>query len=197
MSVDTSKTLIARLEDHADEHAWSVFCDVYGPLIYRYLVSRGTKVADAADIAQEVLLRVAKAVKSFEYDRAKGRFRDWLLRITTNEMRRWHSRGKGDSSSSQKLIEEIEEVAREDWSEQFEQHVFQIALERVQAKVETSTWDLFELTWLKGKSAKDVANAAGEKIETVYHAKSRVLKKLRLEVLDLADDTVFFDHRLS
>ena len=189
---DTSKTLIGRLEDHADNQAWSVFCDVYGPLIYRYLVSRGTKVSDAADIAQEVLMRVAKAVQSFEYDREKGRFRDWLLRITTNEMRRWQSKGK---ISSQSLVEEAKEDARDDWSEQFEQHVFDTALNRVRTVVEPTTWDLFEKTWLEGRSAKEVAQATGEKIETVYHAKSRVLKKLRLEVLDLADDSIFIDRR--
>ncbi len=50
------------------------------------------------------------------------------------------------------------------------------------------TWRAFELAWLEDRPALDVANQLDIPIESVYVAKSRVLKRLEAEVLTLAAD---------
>jgi DNA-directed RNA polymerase specialized sigma24 family protein len=42
----------------------------------------GLSEAEAQEVVQETLLRVAKKVKDFQYDRARGSFKGWLLQLT-------------------------------------------------------------------------------------------------------------------
>lgn len=156
----------------------------------RFCVNRGLQANDAADVAQEVLLRVSKAIREFEYQRERGRFRDWLYRITRNELSRWLSRNPAQLGSL-KEVESTREVA--EWTQTLKSHLFTTALERVRKTVEPETWIVFEQTWLLGKSAPQVAEANQQSVEFVYHAKSRVLKKLKAEILRLADDAIWLD----
>ena len=62
------------------------------------------------------------------------------------------------------------------------------ALVRTRPHFEPTTWRAFELVWLENRPAAEVAREAGQPIDWVYVAKSRVLKRLWEEVQDLADD---------
>jgi RNA polymerase sigma-70 factor (ECF subfamily) len=75
-----------------------------------------------------------------------------------------------------------------EWAAEFNAHVLRTALERVRPHFAPTTWRAFELAWLEGRPAPAVATELGVPIETVYLAKSRVLKRLEDEVLLLADD---------
>lgn len=59
---------------------------------------------------------------------------------------------------------------------------------RVRGDFEPTTWDAFERIWCLGRPAPEVARSLGMTIDAVYAAKSRILKRLREEVLLLADD---------
>ena len=78
---ETRLTLLQRLPDAEDAAAWSAFVDLYGPVILSFSLSRGCPVSDAADLLQEVLVIVARKIRSFEFDPVRGRFRTWLLAI--------------------------------------------------------------------------------------------------------------------
>ncbi len=62
----TPPSLVMRLRDHSDSKAWTEFVDVYSPLIYNYCRWRELQSSDAADVTQEVLLRVAKAIRNLK-----------------------------------------------------------------------------------------------------------------------------------
>src|SRR4051794_40438042 len=81
---ETSASLIARLEDHADQAAWCEFVEVYRPVIYRLACRRGLQPADAEDLAQQALLAVAGAVHRWQPDEGRARFRTWLHTIAQN-----------------------------------------------------------------------------------------------------------------
>jgi RNA polymerase sigma-70 factor (ECF subfamily) len=49
---------------------------MYAPLVHRYARRHGLQDADAADLAQDVMIQVARALRSFEYRPERGRFRD-------------------------------------------------------------------------------------------------------------------------
>ena len=182
----TPPSLLQRIRDHHDDGAWDVFCDVYSPLLYDYCRKRGLQASDAADVVQETLLRIAKGIVKFEYDQSKGRFRDWLYTILHNEIRRMLGRKK----PTQELKSIDNDAVGQDgsWNEHFYEHILKSALERIQPRFETDTWEAFTNVWLKTQAADEVAKLMERSIDFVYLSKSRVLKRLRLEIDELADD---------
>ena len=183
----TPPSLLDRIRDHDDTNAWETFCDVYSPLLYDYCRKRGLQASDAADVVQEVLLRVAKGIMKFEYDPGRGRFRDWLYRIVYHEICRMAQRRK----QTDVLIATEQEMAGKvdhEWDEHFHNHILRTALERVKPRFEDSTWAAFTLVWLRNRSPNQVAKELDRPLDFVYLSKSRVLKRLRLEVQQLADE---------
>jgi RNA polymerase sigma-70 factor (ECF subfamily) len=188
----TSPSLLLRIRDPADVVSWGTFVNLYAPLIYRYGRRRGLQDADAADMTQEVLARVARAIRDFSYDPERGRFRDWLGLLTHRELltaqkkRDRQAAGNGDPGGP---LDQVEAVAADStWADEFNDYLLQAALRRIRPDFEPQTWNAFELVWNRGRPAPEVARELGVPVATVYVAKSRVLKRLREEMLLLAED---------
>jgi RNA polymerase sigma-70 factor (ECF subfamily) len=185
IDAETTPSLLLRLRDPGDETAWQAFADVYSPLVYNFCRLRNLQPSDAADVTQEVLLRIAKAIPRLEYDRGQGLFRDWVARIVSNEVHR-HFANKKEVTP---LAENWDTAAGNDlWNEHFHQHIFSTAIERCRPRFSDETWELFDKSWLQKLPAATVAEQSGVDVAKVYVARSRVLKRLRLEVTILADD---------
>lgn len=184
----TQPSLLVRLKDHSDASAWSHFVAVYTPLIYDFCRARGLAASDSGDVTQEVLIRVAKAIRSFEYDQQRGLFRDWLAKIVLNEVRRNLSKHKSCPVSLD--VNELNLSSIEDeWNESFQQMAFQTALDRTKSHFTDHTWTLFAQSWLQKKPVADVAESTGVSLQQVYVARSRVLNRLRFEVAAIIDET--------
>ncbi len=74
------------------------------------------------------------------------------------------------------------------WSAEFNAQILRTALDRVRPLFGTGTWEAFASVWLENRTAADTASALGVTLEAVYVAKSKVLKRLEQEVLELAED---------
>lgn len=186
----TRPSLLLRLRDAGDSGSWDEFAAVYGPVIRGYCRRRGLQEADADDVGQEVLAQVARAIHSFEYQPARGRFRDWLGTVTRNKIARFlEVRGRGGRAAPACPADEL--ATRGDdpaWSAEFHARVLEVALGRIRGAFEATTWEAFERIWGQGRRAPEVAGELGLTIDAAYAAKSRVLRRLREEVLALADD---------
>ena len=182
----TPPSLLVRIRNHHDDGAWDTFCDVYSPLLYDYCRKRGVQSSDAADVVQETLLRVAKGILKFEYDRTKGRFRDWLYTILQNEIRRMVGRRKPTLELTPLAGEGAEQGRL--WNDHFYESILVSALERIRPRFGTDTWEAFTRVWQKDVAACEVAKLMDRSIDFVYLSKSRVLKRLRLEIEELADE---------
>lgn len=145
-------------------------------------------------MAQEVLAQVARSIRSFEYQPGRGRFRDWLGTITRRKIARFvATRDRGDRAAGGEqadghlgAIESPE--ADTEWTSAFHDRILQVALARVRPDFEPTTWVAFERIWLDDRPSAETAAELGLTIDAVYAAKSRVLKRLREEVVALAED---------
>ena len=189
----TRPSLLVRMKDTQDEDAWGTFVEVYAPLLYRYCLRRGLQSSDAADVAQDVLLQVARSVRTFEYRPEVGRFRDWLGAVANNKITDHLRAGRRTRQGGAGQTPDFEQAAAAadpgpSWSEEFHAHVLRTAIERIRPRFEPGTWRVFEAAWMEGRTADEVARALGVPLDSVYVAKSRVLKRLRDEVMALAED---------
>lgn len=186
----TSVTLLERLRrDACDQQAWERFVDKYGSMIYFWCRRWGLQEADADEVTQDVLIRLTKHLRKFEYRPAKGQFRGWLHQVAKRvwhdfvEHRKRPDRGSGSSAA----LEELESIpAREDFAQVLEKvydlEFFDMAQARVRQRVAPHTWEAFSLVKFHGLGAEEAANRLHIKIGTVHQAVFKVTNMLKEEI---------------
>src|SRR5262245_38651139 len=99
----TRVTLLGRIRaDPSDSRTWSEFVDRYGPRLLGWCHGWGLQDADAEDVAQIVLMKLATKLREFEYDRSRS-FRAWLKTVAQRtwldfiEARKKAGQGSGDT----------------------------------------------------------------------------------------------------
>jgi RNA polymerase sigma factor (sigma-70 family) len=193
-SLHTRPSLLVRIRDPQDAESWRSFVELYTPPILRYCRLRGLQDADAADVTQEVMAQVARAMRSFRYAPERGRFRDWLGTITRRKVirhltkRNLGTTGGGGKDRPEAMLNPRVIEADPDWSAEFNAQILRAALERVRPLFGPATWSAFAGVWMEDRTAAETASALGMSLESVYVAKSKVLKRLEEEVLALAED---------
>ena len=188
----TSESLLGRLRQGPDNQAaWDRFVERYGPMIYGWCRHWRLQEADAEDVTQEVLLCLARKLRTFAYDPARS-FRGWLRTLTEHACSDFFAeRGRRDCASGDTAVLEVLKgaPARADLlarlEEQFDQELMGEALDRVRLRVEPQTWEAFRLTATEGLSGDAAAVRLGMRLTAVFKAKSRVLRLLRDEVARL------------
>jgi RNA polymerase sigma-70 factor (ECF subfamily) len=188
----TSPTLLGRLRHApADEAAWGRFVDLYGPRVYGWCRHWRLQDADAQDVTQVVLTRLAEKLRTFTYDRDRS-FRGWLKTLTDHacsdllQHRQRPGGGTGDSRIAELLqtVEARADLARE-LEEEYDRELLDEAMTRVRQRVEARTWDCFRLLALEGRSGAEAAATLGMKVATVFVARSKVQKMIQAELRQL------------
>ncbi|MEM7316344.1 MAG: sigma-70 family RNA polymerase sigma factor [Planctomycetota bacterium] len=189
-SYTTRLSLLGRLKDDPDDQAsWSEFVARYQPMIQRWCRSFGLQPADANDVTQNVLLKIARQMRRFEY-RKDGKFRAWLRTVVYHawcdylQTHKW--KGTGDEAIHG-LLQSVE--ARDDLiqkiEDEYDQQLFDEASRLVQRRVDSHIWLAFEHMALKHKSAKETAEELGITEGSAYVSKSRVQRMLTDEIANL------------
>jgi RNA polymerase sigma-70 factor (ECF subfamily) len=140
---------------------------------------------DAADVMQEVLLAIARAVPGFEYDRARGSFRGWLFTVVQNKLRNFYSsrqrrlQGTGSSGAHDRLQQLPAEEESSLWDREYEERMFLWACDQVRGKVSDHNWQAFHGTAIAGQDTHVVAEQLDMTVAAVRLAKSRVMAQIR------------------
>jgi RNA polymerase sigma-70 factor (ECF subfamily) len=185
----TSVSLLEQLRQPEARQAWNLFVNLYTPLLYFWACRLGLQEQDAADLVQDVLTTLVQKLPEFEYDRQKS-FRAWLRTVILNKWRnnqrqRPVSALSPDAPPLANLADtDGEDVLEED---EYRQYLVARALQVMQDSFEPVTWIAFWEHMVADKSAAEVAAELGISVDSVYTAKSRVLRRLRLELQGLLD----------
>lgn len=205
MATSTSPSLLLRIRNSDDAGAWREFLDCYSPIVRDYCLQRRLQPNDVDDVVQDVMAKVSTAIRTFEYNPEKGRFRSWLGTIVANQIRNYLARQSNRPKQSidwqQEFDSEVGQVPPPQvysdpdsaWVELFSDRVFRYACSRVRAEISDIQWSCFEATWVRNESAIEVARALQLPIHQIYVNKSRVLKRLESEVRALAEELPISD----
>jgi RNA polymerase sigma factor (sigma-70 family) len=191
----TRASLLLRLRAEPDDQAaWKEFVARYGPLIYGWCRRWRVQPADAEDIAQNVLLKLAHHLRNFSYDPAR-RFRGLLRTLThhawSDFVEGWRRAvpGSGDSTIDD-ILDSV--PARDDLVGRleagFDQELLELASARVRERVEAHSWEAFRLTALEGCSGAEAAKRLGVRVGAVFKTKNRIQKMLSEEVQRLESE---------
>ena len=137
----TSSTLLARLRhDPLNDAAWDEFVEQYGRHIYRWCRQWKLQDADAEDVTQEILLKLARKLRDFAYDPTSS-FRGWLKTVAHHAWRDFvDGRRVGRSTADEQIWELLQSVeAREDLikklEEAFDHEILEVAKTQVRLRV--------------------------------------------------------------
>lgn len=186
---DTRMSLLLRLPASAsrevDQHAWAEFADAYGPLVYRFARRRGLQDSDAHELVQRVLVSVARSIDGWRPGEGRPKFRNWLFTIARNHLINIFKSSARDATRNRPL-EELpiaQKSAEQRLQNDFRREAFLWAAARIKHQIAEHTWSAFWKTTIEGMACEQVARELDISIGTVYAARSRVLAKVKAEVL--------------
>ena len=182
---DTRATLLANVQSPENREAWEEFVVIYRPVIYRMARRQGMQDADAQDVAQNILVRIAGAIGNYEQQDGI-RFRHWLRRVARNAILSAITRSPKDAARGGTAAADLLDQQTDtdpgvdaDLEKEYRRELYLRAAASVRTDVNAETWQAFELTVVKGLACEDVAKQLGKSVGTVYAARSRIIKRLR------------------
>ena len=194
--IPTRQSLLSRLKDEKDSESWKTFFDTYWKLIYHTALKAGLNDAEAQDVVQETVISVAKNMPEFKYDPQKGSFKAWLLRLTkwriTDQFRKRQKliqppgralrADETGTSGLEKIADPAVSALEQGWDAEWEQTLFEAAIERVKKKVEAKNYQIFDLYVRKKWPVLKVARTLSVNPGKVYLIKHRIGNLIKDEI---------------
>ncbi len=182
----TTTTLLSALRTYGNQDAWDRFIGHFRRPVAAFTRRMGLSESEADDATQETLLVFAQRYRDGDYDRERGRLRQWLFGIAYRQALGARSRRRGQArqvaeGGASAYWNELpdEAAATRHWDEEWEHAVLEHCLSRVRGEVNASTYTAFDLLVRQGQSVETVAERLGLSRNAIYNAKHRVLKRAR------------------
>lgn len=197
----TRASLLERLKQPQADTAWEEFYALYWPVIVRYAQKMGLGEADARDVLQETMVTLMRLLPQFQYEPARGLFRNFLLTIvhrkTLAAFRRHQRRREVSLESPAASGRALEDVlssggpspVNPESEAAWQASLLAEALHNIKLEVGRRTFEVFLRYVVEGQAAEEVAGAFGIQKNAVYQVRNRLLKRLQDEVLRLQRGT--------
>ena len=190
---ETRPSLLCSLRDgEPAQSAWREFFERYAPAVYRVARRQGLDAHDADDIVQQVMLNISAHIGEFDYDRDRGRFRQWVKTIAANKVRDlFRHRGAVRREVSLDEAQACSDPGREVeplWEQEWKVQDMLYCLDQVAADIAPRRFEAFRLYVLEGVSADETAERLGMTRAHVYVTRAQVKKRIRELMLRLERD---------
>jgi RNA polymerase sigma factor (sigma-70 family) len=180
----TTTALLEALHDPENSEIWEAFDRRYRSILIGFARNLGLADQDAADIAQETLVRFVGEYRDGRYDRDRGRLGAWLVtiaryRILDHRRRRGSGGQLVDESIAAKLDDERH--LTQIWENERRLAILKNAMLELRetSRTDPKTIEMFEMLMIHGLTSQSVAEHHGVSTHDVYLAKSRVAQSLR------------------
>ncbi|MDZ4752946.1 MAG: RNA polymerase sigma factor [Phycisphaerae bacterium] len=192
----TTTAMLEALHDAANEPAWEAFDARYRPILVGFARNLGLTDSDAADVAQETLVRFIQDYREGKYDRTKGRLGAWLVGIARYrilDLRRKRSTRhevQSDGAVANAVGDLDPDRLQAAWDAEHRQAIMREAMTELRqtTKTDERTIRAFELVVAHGRAPQQVAEELSISVHDVYLAKSRVAQRLR-EIVERLEST--------
>ena len=193
----TRASLLGRVCSPAPGEAWVDFVRIYGSPVHRWCREHGLQPADAADVAQEVLVRFWRQSSRFRYQPG-ATFRGYLQSIVRGAVADWYSaqpKARSGAARSRPIEHLAHLPARNDLVARLEQafdtELVSMAMQEVRERVQPHTWRAFHRQVFDQCPGVDVAAELGVDVNVVYVARHKVTRMIRETVkrMEGADDS--------
>jgi len=193
---ETRASLLIRVRDPADQSAWNEFVEIYRPVILRLARQKRMQEADAEDVAQQVLMSIAKAIEEREHDLARSKFRTWLHRVAHNAILNALLRGKPDRGSGDSAIQSFLKDCPDKSGPDSDllrlerrREIFRWAARKVRGEFHRVTWEAFWMTAIEQQTVKTASKQLKKNPGAIYAARSRVMRRIQEKVKEYELET--------
>lgn len=181
----TRSSVIRSVADTGNEAAWNRLFDLYAGFVFSIARRKGLSDADADDMVQVVFVDLARNLPSFDYDRAKGRFRSYLAGLVNWRVMDRLSAKRRDAELKANFWEEM--CAAADEGDGFAEREWQAAaletaLRRMRPSVNPEHYAAFVASVIEGQDADAVMKLHGISRDNLYQIRKRLTEKLRKTV---------------
>jgi RNA polymerase sigma-70 factor (ECF subfamily) len=191
----TSSSLLLRVKMQ-EPAAWERLVHLYSPLVYNWCRRAGLQEADARDVGQEIFQAVWSQIQTFKKDQPGHSFRCWLRTVTQHKICDWYRRtrsqpaAQGGAEDVTRTVPDPARALSESDAEQDRVEARSLchrAIALIRTEFADTTWRAFAAVVMHDQKPADVAQALEISVNQVYLAKSRVLRRLRVEFEDLLE----------
>ena len=190
----TRPSLIVRARGDEKSPAWEELLSYYEPFVSMVLQRMGFAGEDLEDVRQQVFLKLWNGLEKYEKQEAV-RFRSWLsslIRNTATDWLRRHAKAEKalslDAPGTMEQLDlgdvpEVEKQIEEEWRN----YLVKVAMDRIKEVFTGKDFEVFGLT-LEGKSAEEISEDLGLRIDSIYVLRNRGKGRLQHEIQQLRHD---------
>lgn len=170
-----TSSLLTRAKN-LDDDAWRRLVRIYSPLIYGWCRKSSLNREDAADVGQNIWVKVHNSLDTFQLEN----FRGWIRTITKNEIKdHWKRIAKqGNPLPLNGWDARFDRPGDSDLAEETKL-LYRNVLDLVRTEFSDVQWQAFWKTVAEACDPKEVAQELGITRNQVYLAKSRILRRVR------------------
>lgn len=203
----TRASLLERLKNTADDHAWAEFDRAYRGLLVGVARRAGLNEHETAEVVQETWIALARKLPEFRYEPGKDSFKGWLLQIVRwkivdqARLRRRFQDGaepptvaarlarvgdlEGDYHPTADELPDPRQDFAAIWDAEWEHHLLSRALARVKRQANPEQYAIYHLREVEQRSMAEVRHTLDVTTAAIYLAKHRINTLVKKELLRL------------
>ena len=178
----TRSSVLKSLADTENATAWARFFDLYAGFVFSIARSKGLNEEDADDIVQIVFADLARTMPTFKYDRAKGKFRSYLIGLVHWRVKDRLRLVQRDDEQMKVYLDEVANLspADKDFAErEWQEAALEEALRRIKPEVRPEHYAAFVASAVEGQDTETVMRLYNLSRDNLYQIRKRLTVKLR------------------